>query len=208
MPSRPSKRAGKRVATRNRRCCFQEGSRRCPAVGTGNPPLCDPHRISVMDTLTSRPQGVTRLFDMLGDFLAGKRINGRDAIGVAREIYEDWQSSMGGGYRPPINEQDRTDHRQRDGQSAPNWPPGGQPGDGAGARRRWRPPDPDAVRAAAYARARKVMGFAPDDVLTVEEVNARRKRLARKHHPDLGGSTERMARINEAADLLLESLNE
>ena len=37
---------------------------------------------------------------------------------------------------------------------------------------------------------------------TPEEIHGAKRKLARKHHPDRGGSTERMALINRAADVL------
>jgi curved DNA-binding protein CbpA len=50
------------------------------------------------------------------------------------------------------------------------------------------------------------MGFSGKDRLTVESVKDRRRVLAKKHHPDRGGSVATMARINDAADVLLASL--
>lgn len=61
----------------------------------------------------------------------------------------------------------------------------------------------DAVRAAA-----KVLGL-EGRKLTPAIVKARRKLLARKHHPDrAGGNAETMKRINSAADFLLEELED
>jgi hypothetical protein len=55
--------------------------------------------------------------------------------------------------------------------------------------------------------ARQELGFQPREPLVAADVEQRRKQLARKHHPDLGGSVARMASINQAADLLLEPGN-
>ena len=56
-------------------------------------------------------------------------------------------------------------------------------------------------------RARAVLGFTKDHVLTVAIVKTRHRELARKHHPDAGGSTEKMQKVNWAADLLVQSLS-
>ena len=51
---------------------------------------------------------------------------------------------------------------------------------------------------------RDVLHFGPKEVLTREKITARRKALARLAHPDLGGSNEAMAEINNAAEALLK----
>jgi hypothetical protein len=55
----------------------------------------------------------------------------------------------------------------------------------------------------ALLLARQELGFEPRAPLSVADVERRRKDLARKHHPDLGGDVARMSRINQAADLLV-----
>lgn len=54
--------------------------------------------------------------------------------------------------------------------------------------------------------ARAALGFGPDVPLTESVIKARKKQLAREHHPDFGGSTAMMAMINDAADVLIASL--
>jgi hypothetical protein len=49
-----------------------------------------------------------------------------------------------------------------------------------------------------------VLGLAPG--AAAREVHVARRRLAKAEHPDVGGSEERMRRINEAADAALEML--
>lgn len=76
---------------------------------------------------------------------------------------------------------------------------------------RVHPHDPDIAQKIEYAkalgRARAVMGFGAKDPLTEEVIKKRQRELARKHHPDMpGGSTEMMTKINNSADLLIESL--
>jgi hypothetical protein len=67
-----------------------------------------------------------------------------------------------------------------------------------------RPPPPPSKPAAPDPRV--VLGFGPSDRLTVAIVKARHRELARKHHPDRGGSVTRMQEVNAAVDKLLASL--
>jgi hypothetical protein len=54
--------------------------------------------------------------------------------------------------------------------------------------------------------ARRILGVADD--AGADEVNAARRRLAKRSHPDVdGGDTEAMRRLNEAADALLQDLD-
>lgn len=149
--------------------------------------------------------------DMIGDMLNGKPINNQDAMGIASDLFAAW-NGMGAAYRPPIDAHGQTTH----GRSAPFVPFGGWPG--AGRPAGWwpgagTPPPPrmdpqEQARREAVARARKTMGFTDAERLSEDAITDRRKRLARKHHPDLGGSLERMTIINDAADVLLASLSQ
>lgn len=60
-----------------------------------------------------------------------------------------------------------------------------------------KPPGPD---------PRVVLGFAAGQKVTAAEVKARHRELARKHHPDRGGSVARMQEVNAAVDQLLATL--
>jgi len=64
------------------------------------------------------------------------------------------------------------------------------------------------VEALAQARylARQTMGFAQAEPLTEAIIKDRKRLLAKKHHPDRGGSVQKMALVNDAADILLASL--
>ncbi len=54
---------------------------------------------------------------------------------------------------------------------------------------------------------RVVMGFGPNEALTVEKVKSRKKALAQVLHSDkAGGSPEGMMRLNQAADRLLKEI--
>jgi curved DNA-binding protein CbpA len=46
------------------------------------------------------------------------------------------------------------------------------------------------------------LGFSPSEPITLELLQQRRRVLARKHHPDRGGSVAKMQTINAAADVL------
>lgn len=54
--------------------------------------------------------------------------------------------------------------------------------------------------------AAKVLGIAPD--ADPEAILAAHKRLIAKVHPDAGGSAELAARINQARDVLINSLTQ
>lgn len=55
-------------------------------------------------------------------------------------------------------------------------------------------------------QARMILHFDPNEQLTVDKIKQRRKDLAAMAHPDKGGSTEAMQRINASADLLLKTV--
>jgi hypothetical protein len=52
--------------------------------------------------------------------------------------------------------------------------------------------------------ARRLLGLTDD--AGVEEVRAARRRMAKRSHPDVGGDTDLMRRLNEAADIVLHEL--
>jgi hypothetical protein len=58
----------------------------------------------------------------------------------------------------------------------------------------------------SLADARRILGVADD--AGADEVNAARRRLAKRSHPDVdGGDAETMRRLNEAAETLLQVLD-
>jgi hypothetical protein len=57
---------------------------------------------------------------------------------------------------------------------------------------------------AAQDKPHEVLGV--DENASRSEIDYAYKRLAAQHHPDKGGSTEQMSRINTARDAMLESL--
>ncbi len=197
---------------------FKEGGRRCIRNGTGSPALCRAHRIAVKDAAEQAQPRVSTAFqqvsDLFEDFLSTGRINSKkvgEAVGTAlNDFAVEW--GMGGGYtgyHPPMAGEDDIDDRtrrangngngQRRGGFRPppgfRWPPG------------WHAEEaPIDVEAAelehAAGKARVVLGFGPAEVITPEILKARFRKLALKHHPDRGGSADRMKVISAANDTL------
>jgi hypothetical protein len=77
---------------------------------------------------------------------------------------------------------------------------------GAGAEPGSRPPGANAggggPRAARMTRHEALQIFGLDDSATPEDVQREYRRLMRKVHPDLGGSSYLAAKLNEAKDVL------
>lgn len=69
------------------------------------------------------------------------------------------------------------------------------------------PPDPMIEHRKQVAAARKALGLAASVVLSKAMLERKRRELARKHHPDLGGSAAKMQEINQAVDFLLETVD-
>lgn len=186
------------------RCTYKEGTRRCPYDGEGDPPLCRPHRLALAEA--AKPRAPSRvLLESLGDWLQGKPINGEATIGAAEAFLNQWAAGIGGGYRPDISgvSEDAAHRRAQSGTARPwNWniPHAG------GGRPRHPESDPEVELQKARAAARQVLGFQMDEPLDAVKIKARHRQLVRKHHPDHGGSTKRMANINLARDVLMEAL--
>jgi len=184
------------------RCTYKEGSRRCPMDGSGSPPLCDPHRMALAEA--SRPRPPARvLLDSLTDWLQGNPINRDATLGAAEAFLNQWVAGIGGNYRPDIAgvSENGAHRRAQSGTDRPwNW-------NIPHTRQRQQPPhDPDAELRKARAAARQVLGFGPTEALNVDMIKARHRQLAKKHHPDRGGSNRKMETINLARDVLMVEL--
>lgn len=89
--------------------------------------------------------------------------------------------------------------------------PGGDPG-GTRTRGRRRASAPDregglsGFDLAVHARDLALLGIDADQPVTEERVKAARRRAAAEHHPDAGGSAERMVDINNAHDALVAAM--
>lgn len=145
------------------------------------------------------------LLESLGDLLQGNPINREATIGAAEAFLNQWATGIGGNYRPDISgggSEDAVHRRAQSGQGRPwNW---NIPH--AGGRRQPPQHDPEAELLRARAAARQVMGFGADEPIDAAKIKVRHRELVRKHHPDRGGSTKKMANINLARDVLMEAL--
>jgi hypothetical protein len=127
------------------------------------------------------------IYNLVDRLVSGKKVTRK----VAKEAFDDAR--------------DLLDELKNSGWTIPDSvvPPNGH------ARRR-PPPDPEVARRAekqrAVMRARITLGFTPQEAVTEAQIKARQRELAKKHHPDRGGSLAKMQEINAAVDVLLESL--
>lgn len=191
------------------RCEFKEGRKRCQRQGSGTPYLCAQHRAALesFGVHVPRPGVGEKLGTLLDQVLAGQVPSPVDLEQMAADLVgrvigrtvtvEEVQQVRHGNYQPlrDVAEQYRRARAQRaQGPRAPGPSPF----------------DPEQAAKIEFAkecgRARAVLGFSKDDVLSEPVIKARHRELARKNHPDMGGSTEKMQRINWAADVLLHSL--
>lgn len=192
---------------KSNRCTYREGKRRCQFAGRGDPALCDPHRAVLIEA--SRPQSpVSVITEAAINFMSGKPINREATIGAIETFVEHWSGGIGSGYRPDVSSgerESRVHQRAQPGHDVPWWTM-------PGAQRRGQaqppppPPNEEIERQRKIAAARQVMGFALSEPLTREVVQQRHRKLVRKHHPDHGGSTEKMMAINNARDVLLAEM--
>lgn len=142
------------------------------------------------------------------NFLQGKPINREATIGAVDAFINQWSGGLGAEYYPPVNVGESEGNAHRRAQSGPAqwWWPGGQRGAAPPPEARH---DPQVLLA-----ARRVLGFTAAEVLDADTIKSRRTALAKKYHPDRAGDdaakaqqlTARMAAINQATDLLLQSL--
>lgn len=198
MPPRKPARAPKPRAPK---CSYEEDGRRCGKPASGNPPLCPPHLAilraaaeapynplnAVVDAVKNgRPVNVGDVLmagvDMLGTMFSGRPFNPGPGTPVDRPP----PSSSSGPRPPPGRGWDPFGAWQQQRQSSPPPPP---PGD-----------------AVARTAARKTFGWPVTKVFTADELKLRYRELAKKHHPDRGGSPQKMAQVNDAMDVLTAEL--
>jgi hypothetical protein len=183
----------KQAKPRAPRCAYVEGKQRCGRAGTGNPPLCEPHRV-VLEAEANRPRTAgSRIADLLSSVLRGKKVTDEQVVGGVEDFVDMFTRSAGDPAHDPIaaaRARAADFIRRTQGQQQRQAPP--PP----------RGPDPRI----AIAKARQTLGFNPTDKLTEDMVKKRHRELARKHHPDRGGSVARMQEINAAVDQVLATL--
>ncbi len=176
---------------RRYKCSFRERGRRCPRDGTGNPPLCAAHQIAFQEA--ARPRRPTEVIaEAVVNFMQGEPVNAAATIHAFDALFGQ---GIGAGYHPDLGP---GGHRVPGASNAPGW----------WTTPREPPVDPRVAEAhRAQLDARAVLGFAPRETLTPELVKAARRKMAKRYHSDrTGGSDARMQIINNAADVLLQSL--
>lgn len=164
------------------RCAYVENGQRCQRLGGGNPPLCEPHKLVLEAEATRRERPGERFVNLLGRVFRGQKISDEHIYGGIEDFVV-----MFPGFAQNTEARVREHVRHFDPR----------------AQRRAPPPPP---RKPAGPDPRVTLGFAPGQRVTVDEVKARQRELARKHHPDRGGSLARMQEINAAVDQLLASM--
>jgi hypothetical protein len=148
------------------------------------------------------------LGDFVADLLGGKKIDPRRAGAAVGEVFEAVFSAAAAGNRARARGANGFSPFAPFAPFAPFFPHGGNP-----PRSAQRPPPPqideDAVK---RLRARKLVGFTAQEVLTVEIVRRRQRELGKRFHPDLYPpekrkvAGEKMAAITGACALLMEDL--
>jgi hypothetical protein len=145
----------------------------------------------VLEDEAARPERPgEKLVGLLGRVLRGQRVND-DHLYAGIEDFVDMFSRMP--TDPPHSPLDAARARARDFLRRSQAK--GRP-----------PPPPPRPRKPAGPEPHMVLGFAIGQKLTVAEVKARHRELARRHHPDRGGSVAKMQEINAAVDQLLATL--
>lgn len=185
-------------------CCYSESGRRCRRSATGNPPLCNPHKIAVAEQVRREVEpagagsGVYELFDRI---VTGRKVSRKVFEEAAGDVAAWWER-----YQAETAATDCDPPPQRPVGPARWWDPLVKTAQHA-QRARQPPVDPRVLELKQRrARARVTLGLSQSDKPTETELNKLRRDLARKHHPDRGGSASKMQEINDAVDVLLAEL--
>lgn len=174
---------------RRLRCAYLEGQQRCRRAGTGNPPLCAAHRLVLEETAHTPIRPGERLIGLIGRMVRGQRVSDEHLFSGLDDLMGIVDHIDPGPRWEPLRRQvsEVASHvRGRRADTPPRQRPTPRKSDG---------PDP-----------RVVLGFSAGEQLDATIVKARHRELARKHHPDRGGSVEKMQQINVAVEKLLASL--
>lgn len=179
---------------------------------TGPSGMCRAHELVARDAARQTEERggfLDSAFAVFDDLVAGRGVNREK---VARAINEGiWE--IGGGYTRFHPDLENVDFTESTGGAAPG-----------ATRERFRqaarnaaswfreeappPPDPPAEieRRRRVGAARAALGFGPAEPITADALRARHRELAKRHHPDRGGSVARMQEINSAVDILSQDL--
>lgn len=192
----------------SRRCSYYDGRGQCRRKGEGNPPLCADHgELLVTETETEdefdpivdaavmqlmQTPHARMILDSFGGILDsfGAILDRAPPPGSRGKPNKNWERAR------------KAWKRYANARAAAPPPPPRQPGNG----HRPPPPPPQPPPKAAKEDPRVIFGLAPGAKLTKEMVKKRYRELAAIYHPDHGGNTEAMQRINVARDDLLASL--
>lgn len=178
------------------RCSYKEGNHRCVKNATivviGQQAFCRAHAMVVMNAATPRAnvesvvhKAADMAGDLLRDFLDGRPINRQKVASALNDFASQAARDYAAGYYQ------------------------GSADPGRARARRPRPqqePDPEAERRQAITAARAALGFSPTETISREQLKTRHRELAKKHHPDRGGSLERMQAVNAAVETLESTL--
>lgn len=214
----PSSRGTSKRPRRALRCAYREDGRQCPrnALAESNPPLCRAHQVILGQVGAPPAQRGSAIVDVLGEFLSGGKVT-RDQVSEAFNEAAQAFGIGGGiaqGYYPDIDPNtNRTRHDSSGSQRVRWWEVFREVHERA---RQANPATHEAqVAAAARRRARVVLGFAATEPIVKEQVERRRRDLARRHHPDLtqdpkekAARQEKMIEVNASADILLAELED
>lgn len=170
------------------RCAYVERDMRCRRAGTGNPPLCEPHRMVLEEEAARPPRPGERFVNLLGRAFRGQKLNDEQILGGIEDLVGVFQShSSYAAVEAKERLREPARRFQRNGQQ----------------RQQQAPPQ---SRKPAGPDPRIVLGFPIGQKLTAEAIKKRHRELARKHHPDRGGSVAKMQEVNAAVDRLLATL--
>ncbi len=176
------------------RCRYTDAGQQCERPGLGEPPLCRAHFELVRYGLPVEEDVDVDARDLLEDLLEhpfARHIRAQLDHLMASLPLANNLSSLSYPFSPDPGKQPQFQGPDRAFASSTNRrpPPRRQPAP--------PPPQPSAPD------PRLVLHFGPNDPVTKQEIEKRRRELARLCHPDRGGSTDAMQRINQAADALL-----
>ena len=179
-----------------RRCSFWHSqNRQCASPGHGNPPLCAKHDFAEEDGELDEDQRwnddpvLGAVVDRIMDHPSARDLFGR--VSTVIDGFANVIDQMSGHAPPP---------------PPPKWARPQPPPRAAPPPRRPPPPPPLPPARATGPDPRKVLGIPPGAALTRRLIKDRQRALAMKHHPDRGGSTASMQRINDAATELLKQV--
>ena len=185
MPPKPKQ-------PRKLRCAYVERGQRCRRPGTGNPPLCEPHRMVLEAEAERPPRPGERLVGLLGRVFRGQKVSDQ-------QLFNGLEDLVGVFQQHPDFDVIQAQAREQIRERARQWQQQHMPRSN-GQQQRPR------VRKPAGPDPRVVLGFAVGQKVTASEIKTRHRELARRHHPDRGGSVAKMQEINRAVDELMATL--